>query len=279
MALTKNCRLFDNFRIIGGQDMGIRRECKRDGGCLKKSLLASSCWLLLAPLANLVAVPVYAQTERSPLKVFVTTAPQVAVDKKALESEIQNFKALEAQLRAQYGKDVKNWPADKQAMISDAANRYNLAQSRLTYANVKIKDIEGSAKDVKENIGGKGILSRKKKFLELAESREEADLVVEIVGRQGAPAFMRGDRFICFDIITGPNLDAATLGKIPLEWPASKYSDRCWRVHWYQPDAPFLRLEVKDVERWYDVADWLTEVVKNLAETYYDVFKPPSAIM
>lgn len=254
--------------------MEIRPVCGGGSRRLKMSMSASSRGMLSALLAMLIAVPVYAQTERAPLKVFVTTTAQIPVDKNALKSEIEKFKALDAQLKAQYGKDVKKWPSDKQAMIKDAGNDFNLAQSRLTYASVKIKDIEGSAQDVKENIGGKGILSRKKQFLEVAESREKADLVVEIVGRQGTPAFMRGDRFICFDIVAGPNIDSAALSKIPLEWPASNFSQRCWLVHWYTPEAPFLRLEVKDVERWYDVANWLTEVVNDLAKNYYDLFKP-----
>jgi hypothetical protein len=258
--------------------MEIRQERGRPDRRLKVSGLASRRWILFGLLAVLVAVPVYAQTEKAPLKVFVTTAAQIPVDKNALKAEIRTLekalKELDTQLGAQYGNEFKQWPADKQALKLDAGNAFNYAQSRLTYADVKMKDIENSVKDVKENITGKGILSRKKKFLELVESREETDLVVEIVGRHGAPAFMRGDRIICFNIIAGPKIDAAALGKIPLEWPRTKYSKRCWLVHWYKPEEPFLRLEVTDVERWYDVADWLTEVVNNFVETYYDLLKP-----
>ena len=127
-----------------------------------------------------------------------------------------------------------------------------------------------------ENVAGKGMLSRKKKYIKVVQSKDQADLVVEIVGRVGGLSFLRGDKSICFNLAAGPKVKASVLEKIPKEWPAKNFESRCWRSHSYKPEEPYLQLFISDRERWYDVADWLTEVVDNLAKEYHDLLKPGS---
>jgi hypothetical protein len=208
----------------------------------------------------------------------VTAAAQISTDKNELEANIQTaeetFKKIDSEFKAQLGKKFEDWPIDKKNEFLDAGYTVTYAQLQLILADSKKKHVDKIIEDVKKNFAGKGIMSRKKKFVEVVESREQADLIVEILGRFGGPGFLRGNKNICFNLVAGPNIDASVLGKIPREWPSSNYKDSCMRYHDYRPEEPFMQLMVSHSERWYDVADRISDVVDNLVKEYYALLKP-----
>src|SRR5262245_6283513 len=118
-----------------------------------------------------------------PLAVHVTGSIARAATKEAAEPLRQKSEAarkaygdLEEGLKKQYGKKPEAWPADKQEQLQAARDAFMEAQIDWFYSSgVKQKDIDDSVRDLSEALG--------KKLLRTAATRDEADLVVQVLGR------------------------------------------------------------------------------------------------
>ena len=213
-----------------------------------------------APLvvALCLAVPPAAQagSPATPLKVYVTAAEVEArkdVDeatKNALkvkrEQARETRKALEKQLKDQYGKKRESWPPEKDEELYQAEEAEALAEADYEYRRIDPKGLSDSVKDVTESIQGKGTASRKDSVV-LASSAADADLVLEVAARRSGktlPTQLRPDRcFLLFNVAPGGKLDAANFQKVPASYRPKRFGMWVWKIASPKADRPAFTFE------------------------------------
>lgn len=182
---------------------------------------------------------------------------------------------LEKEIKSQYGKKREAWPPDRQEAVLAAEEAASQAGAAYHYLKVDPKALADSAEDIRKKLAGKGMLSREKKNVVQVATPEEADLVVEIVGRRSEkvlPTDLRAAYYwICFTITGGGKLDPSRLARIPRDWMRSKWGRNSWKIQSYSPETPFWKLESYAEERWSDAADEASAVIDDLIETHYAV--------
>lgn len=97
---------------------------------------------------------------------------------------------------------------------------------------------------------------------------EEADLVVEILGRRsqkGAPepglTAALDDYYVWMRISAGGRTDPARLGQVPLTWPGTARL-----VHSWTDAEPYWELEVTREGRWANVGNEVSRVLNNFGD-------------
>jgi len=119
-----------------------------------------------------------------PFAVHVKSSTPKAPTKEAAEELRQRSEAartayadLEEALKKQHGKDPEKWPADERGKCQAAHDAFLEAQTDWFYSSgLKQKDIDDSARELAQALTDK-------KLVRVAAVAEDADLVVEVVGR------------------------------------------------------------------------------------------------
>jgi hypothetical protein len=242
-------------------------------------------WLMVG--ASLLAIPCGAggpkvEPTRGPVKVFVTAkaapGPVTADELKAREEKanaaFRRLEDLEKEIKSQYKGDQSKWPAEKLAAYYDALYENNTAWTQYWFAAPDEKSKSESADDVRGALGAGWV--QKKGWLVLADARDNADLVLEVVGRYGQVKWLRGGKSLACDLLPG-QIGIDRLSKIPVSWPFTFGSAGFTNLrgeHWFKPDAPFFRFGVSDPERWRDVAGKVPWVLNDFIKENYEVLKP-----
>lgn len=193
--------------------------------------------------------------------------------KSAAEAADKARKELEKKLKDQLGKKREQWPAEQQDQLINAEEEAYKAAAAYHYLKLDPKAINDSSEDIKKKLAGKGMMSAQKKHVVQVASPEEADLVVEVVGRRSSktlPTYLRPDNYwVCFTIAAGGKLDPARLGSIPRNWRKQKWTSTAWKLHSYSAEEPYWTFEAYHSERWSDVADVASQLIDDFVEDHY----------
>lgn len=213
---------------------------------------------------------------RGPISVFVQpradeaapSKPEMDERKAKSEALSKSLDQLEKDLKKQYGKDVKKWPEDKRGAYYDALDTLGMAWSANYYAARPAKEKGDSVLDLNKRLGKES----KNAYVVLAERPEDADLVVEILGRKGQAKFVVGNKYLGFDVLAG-KIAPETLARLPREF-RPWHADHLSTLHWAKSGEPYLRFEVWDTERWQDVAGYVGHTLEELVKANYDLLRP-----
>lgn len=229
------------------------------------------------------ALPAAAQTADKAMTVFVTAAEVIDVAKpdKATEKRLRDAitaaqqarKDLEKTLKAAHGNKKDDWPADVQDQYYTAEETQALAEADWDYRRVKQSGLSDSAEDIKKSIVGEGMAGAKEN-VKLVQSPDEAQLIVEVVGRRSAktlPTQLRADQyFVSFVIKPGPKLPPATFVAASKDYRFRRFLKPAWRLHAPKPDAPFARFDAYGDQRWGVAANTASAVVEDFIAKNYD---------
>jgi hypothetical protein len=211
---------------------------------------------------------------RGPLSVFVQARPDEAEPNAAAKADLQSrseasWKSavdLDKSLRKQFGKDRAKWPADQLNQWYETYDAAGKVWGEAYYYARPAAEKADSVADFQKRLN-------KKKWVTLAAKPEDADLIIEVMGRKGFAKFMAGPKYLGFDVRPG-KVPAATVVTLPREQFKPWFEDKYWTLHWPRSGEEFFRFEVNDTERWSDVAGFGIATVEELAKTYYDTLKP-----
>jgi uncharacterized protein (DUF1330 family) len=217
---------------------------------------------------------------RGPLKVYVVAVAPAAMDKAQVEAQRKKAdeldKAFEArlkELRKAHGKDVRKWPQDVRLEFHKQLLERNQAFAGPAYASTSAKDLEDSVENIVDSFGGKG-LARKKEQVEVVDSKDDAHLVLEVVGRTGGSKLVRSPKYMTVIVRPGPKLSRGALERLPWFWDDQEGDVA--PIHHPTPTEPWLQFQSWSMERWRDVANGISAVVNRLAREHYDVLVPAS---
>jgi hypothetical protein len=226
-------------------------------------------------------MPLWAQL--TPLKVYVGFA-RVESHKeadKAMKNELKTKrdaankarKELEKQIKQQYGKKREQWPSEQEEAYSRAEESAALANADYEYIRVEPEGLRDSAQDIIDSLAGKGIAGHKENVITVPTA-EEADLVVEVVGRRSEktmPTQIRDDQyFVSFTIAAGGKMDPARLALIPRNWRLKKWGYPGWKLQSYSPEAPYWRFETYGDQRWSNAGNVASVLIEKFIEENYD---------
>jgi hypothetical protein len=185
------------------------------------------------------------------LGVYVAAAKEnkpdrAAIDKAKAESEalVKQRDALEADAKSRFGKKKEQWPADVRAAAEDAASAVTRAAFEYNYVtsiDTPQKDIDSSAEGIREKL-------LKKKGIHLAERPEDADLVVEVLGRMTL-AREKAVVAIGLRLAPGGRLDPAALDRVgTIVWKGAggfmKSNAEADSWHDYKAGEPYWYVEI-----------------------------------
>ena len=170
-------------------------------------------------------------------------------------------------MKQQFGKKREQWPADTRAAVEKAEERSAQALLKLQYLDSDPIGARDSVEDVRKSLAGKGTAGVKEHVQDVA-TPEEADLVVEILGRRSAkgapePGLIAAldDYYVWLRISAGGRTDPARLGQVPLTWPGTARL-----VHSWTDAAPWWELEVMREGRWANVGNEVSRILNNFAD-------------
>ncbi len=229
--------------------------------------------LMLSFAATWLGVGGMARAQQ-PLDVFVTARqgvqPPADEQKKALRKEARSKakeanktrSTLEKDLRKQHGKDASAWPAEAADAFLKATNTWGESFYQAEYLDADQKDVDDSAGDIKRAIAGKGMLTRAKDLVHEVAGAADADLVAEVVSRRSwksTPFQVKPDwYYLCLKLSAGGRVDAAKFGAIGYRWPGNVAI-----LHFPTASEPFWMLEPADKERWYDLANYCSQLLQS----------------
>ena len=240
-------------------------------GCLALAIGVAAALGPAAPSSAQTALRVYVGAAKvEPSQPDKATKERM---KDAAEAADKARKETEKKLKDQFGKKREQWPAEQQDTLINAEEEAYKAAAAYHYLKLDPKAISDSTEDIKKKLAGKGMLSAQKKHVMQVASAEEADLVVEVVGRRSSktlPTYLRADNYwVCFSIAAGGKLDAGRLAGIPRNWRKPKWTSQAWKLHSYTAEEPYWKFEAYHSERWSDVADVASQLIDDFVEDHY----------
>ena len=234
---------------------------------LTRSVVWLSCFLVTCGSAA-------AQETRPPLPVYVTgrvlSAAQADVRQKRQAAK-DAAESLDKTLKAKYGRDRKAWPEhERQAWARAEADRWE-AEHDVELARSAQHDIDDSVADLKKALEGAGGLIRAR-AVKLVESRDEAVVVAEVLGRRSSQRQSVTDYrrqvnhyFVTVKLSPGPMADASRFAALKPDWP---YLTR--QIRAAHPDAPYWIVESEAELRWLFAADNASAAVNVFAQRAHD---------
>lgn len=240
----------------------------------------------LAGLA-LVSGRVDAQSTSKSMTVFVTAADVVEVKKvdkdtetrlrAALKDTETKRKDLEKELRAKHGKKPEDWPADAMAAYADAEEAAALASADYWYRTVKPAGLSDSVEDIKRAVAGEG-LAGQKSGVTIVQTRDEAQLIIEVNGRrsgksglQGGMIGLKDDQYwISFLLKPGPKLSNDRFDAVPRDYRLSSRRYSVVRLAAPRPDSRQWRFEAYNTQRWSMVANAVSILIEDFIAKNYD---------
>jgi hypothetical protein len=248
-----------------------------------------ACMASAGLLAGFALLPagVDAQKTEKAMTVFVTATEVVDVTKvdketqKSLEAAIKDAekkrKDLEKTLKAQHGNKRENWPQEAQDAYYDVEEAEALANADWGYRRVKQAGLSDSVDDIKKSLVGEG-LAGKKDNVTLVQTKDEAQLIIEVNGRrsassgaQGAALAFRDDQYwISFLVKPGAKLSADRFASVPRAYRFKRFGYGAWRLASPRPESPEWRFEAFGNQRWGNAANTATLLIEDFIAKNYD---------
>ena len=215
----------------------------------------------LSVLAALLVAPLGAAEPSKPLAVYVVGTGADATDpddatKRALKEKRQAAsearKALEKQLKEQFGKKRETWPAEKDDELYALEEAEALARADYEYRKIDPKSVVDSVNDIRKSIEGKGTAGRKERVV-LAGSETEADLVLEVLARRAEKVlptdFKPSWCYVFFSIAPGGRTPADRFAKIPASYKIRKgFGWGIYRIAGPNPSSPAFKFESNNLQ-------------------------------
>lgn len=173
-------------------------------------------------------------------------------------------KELEKQLKKQHGKKRERWPADAQEQLEEVERESASASHERDYGFNQQKDIDDSVMDLEKYLGGKKIWKQ-------VESAEEADFVIEVLGRTlRKNSYPYASSHLYARVSPGSKMDAALLVEQDLEWLKTR-TGRVYELHVYTEEEPFWEVEFEgDGILWGFASKSAAGVIDKFAKDNYD---------
>lgn len=207
---------------------------------------------------------------------IVNVAEMKAAAKARQAEAARKAKELEQAHTAQYGKDQGKWPRGKRAEVGALraeAREDEGAAIEAEYAAASPKQLADSARDLAKGAGpyGKGLLR-------VAESADQAHLVVEVTGRHSSKSELgppSDDQFgFMLRVSAGGKLAAGRLHGAVARWPTEGERDDVVvnELHGYSNDEPYWRLQIMAGIRWGNLANLTDEILADFVGINGSVF-------
>jgi hypothetical protein len=224
------------------------------------------------------------QSADKAMTVFVTAAGVVDVAKvdkdtekqlrAAMDAAEEARKDLEKDLEAKHGSKKDTWPQEAQDRYYDAEEAEELAHADWDYRRMKQSALADTAEDIRKSLAGDG-MAGKKENVNVVSSRDEAQLIIEVVGRRSAktlPTQLRADRYyVSFLIKQGPKLMAAHFAAVTRDYRFRRVLYSAWRLQTPTPEAPVWRFDAYGDQRWGNAANTASVVIEDFIAKNYDV--------
>jgi len=161
-------------------------------------------------------------------------------------------KALEKQLKDQYGKKRESWPPEKEEELYALEEAEALARADHEYRKIDPKQVVDSVNDIRKSIEGKGTAGRKERVT-LAGSEKEADLVMEVLARRAEKVlptdFKPSWCYVFFSIGPGGRTPPEQFGKVPAAYKIRKgFGWGIYRIAGPSATAPVFKFESNNLQ-------------------------------
>ena len=241
----------------------------------------------VAALALLTAsTEVQAQTAARGMTVFVTAAPMpdTRMDEEArkaqsakVQAAIQARKDLEKTLKAQHGGSRGKWPKEAQDAYTEAEEAVADANAEWVYRRHQEK-LADSVDDIKRAVAGTGVGAKENVLI--VQSRDDAQLVVEVTGRRSGKTGLalagptkadKDDEFwIVFVIKAGPKLSADRFAAVPHDYRLRRVRYNVERLAAAGPESPQWRFEAYNVQSWFHAGNAVAILIEDFIAKNYD---------
>jgi hypothetical protein len=231
--------------------------------------------LAVAAILAVAASPAAVAADVRPLRIFFTAAPAPppVADAKAHAKKLQaetdaawdEYDRFFKDMKKKHGKDREKWSAEAKEETQLVYEKYVVKALEHLLFVIKPKDLEDSIRDIKNSVVGKGFAGVKEN-IEIAESAQDADLVLEAVGRYGASKLVVGPKHFVFRFGVGGRLKPAALTAIPRDWPRPTWWEdvSCSQYHYYRESEPYVVFKAVDDQRWRDVMNTASACINDL---------------
>jgi len=202
-----------------------------------------------------------------------TSPRESSASRKARQAEAdRKAKDLEKQLKAQYGKDEFEWPPEKRMELLKAQGAG--LDTMGEYDKATPKDVSDSIQDLTGAATGKpgdGLLHP-------VASPQEADLVVEVMGRRSEKAEpmvgLAAKYGLLLRVGPGGKLDPARLDNVKVFWLDSWGPASVNEVHRYSSQEPYWTLEILATVRWTEAANQAASLLADFVRKSPRLFSP-----
>jgi hypothetical protein len=214
-----------------------------------------------------------------PLRVYFTTAkaPVAEGDVKAKAAALKRdrdaawdeYEAFDKQLKKQHGKKRDKWPAEVKEQAALSYEKYVTKGLDYLLFTIKPKDLEDSIRDITNSVVGKGLAGVKENVI-LAESAEDAHLVLEAIARYGVSKMITGPKYFYYRVSAGGKLKPEALKAVPADWPKPGWwsDEPCTQFHRYRDEEPWLVFMTVHWERWRDVMNEASACINELIKIH-----------
>ncbi|HEX7084799.1 MAG TPA: hypothetical protein VF198_00440 [Vicinamibacterales bacterium] len=205
------------------------------------SALAIVMMMAAAPDAGAQPLRVFVDAVVSPLPARPTEAEreQASAAYKAADTA---RKELEKRLRAQYGRKRDQWPAEAQEQLAAAEEARYRANAEWLYRTDAEPVTEHWRRDIAVAMTQSGNTGRKEHITSV-ESRDQADLIVTLVGVRNPGAVIKAayDRCLAVRLARGPKLSAERFARVPGTWRPSRA--KAARLAGPDAESPFWQFD------------------------------------
>jgi hypothetical protein len=210
---------------------------------------------------------------QSSVKVFVTIAQPdpVAVGASAKElrrkwSDLEKARtALEKQLKKEHGKEQSRWPDESVNTLTEARRAEVDAEANYLLAATNRESVSDTVNDIKSALD-KVKSSEQRHALEIVDSVETADLIVDVIARRswkqaGLPSLVGRDN--TFDVYFSIRAAARELKMPSIK---SRFGGIVVPLSTPSTGRPFWRFKVEGLQAWRSAATTAASVVESFAD-------------
>jgi hypothetical protein len=257
--------------------------------CMRRVIVSAAALLVI--VGSSTAAAQKPTPSRGPVTVFIgVRAAEPPASPEELTLRRDKAKAAGAaldELRAahlqKFGKNLDSWPPEATQALDQAFYKLRVASQRIWFAKVSDQDLADSTKDLQADVANRA----KKGWMKVVETRDDADVIVEVVGRStevriagdllfSKASILGGNRITTYEVLPG-RIGMSILTQIPFQWPYRSTDRRSTEVtadHWFTNAEPFFRFTVGDNQRWSFVSYKGAMVLDGFARDNYAILKP-----
>jgi hypothetical protein len=189
---------------------------------------------------------------RGPIRVYVTAAvveSQTALDRDRgtlrarLEQARQMRRAMENDLKDQYGRTRASWPEERLRALGELEDTEDLAQADYEYRKADGPAVREAARALAAALPEGKAAGR----VTVTDAAAEADLLVEVTATRTAKSFPTQERpdvcYVLFVLSRGDGMDPGRYARIPATYRTKRLGTRTWRIAGASPEKPVFYFE------------------------------------